>query len=593
MESSLFHFSHPLWLLGLVLIPFVWIFSVFYGRDEQRFSHLTSEIDAHLLPFLLVKGEAVKSSGFWSRLMWSFAWSCLIVSLAGPRWNFRDIETPTPDQTLVVVLDLSESMNATDVKPSRLTVAKQKIEDLLNAAEGVKVGLVAFAADPHMIAPVTDDKETIRHQLASIDTSIVYIQGSRLSPALEMAATMMESEGENRAIVVVSDGGFEDASAIATAKALGRKGIVVHAMGVGSLEGAPLYEKGGGAIKKNGSLVLSKLEKERLAEISRAAGGMILQATHQTTDEKIVLQELSKRAEAQMRAGKINRLWDEHFYLFLLPILIPVFRWARRGALFLLFIAASFVSFDLPAADFFKNSETKASEALERGDFDEALEGFSDPYRKGVASYRAGRFEEAEQLFSQSTRQEVAADAAYNRGNALAMQQKFEEAAEAYGKVLERWPEHTKAKENLEVIKKIMEEKKSQDNQENSDDQKQMSDQKDRKDEKDEKDRKDEKDQKDRKDEKDQKDRNDNNEKGESENAESGDEEKERESLAEEEEREEVLPKEEKQGGHKSEMDQEADQWLNRIVSDPKAFLKNKMMIESKKSGAKEGVDPW
>ena len=173
------------------------------------------------------------------------------------------METFSQDQSLVILLDLSESMNATDIKPSALVRAKQKIEDLLNLSKGVKIGLIAFAADPHMITPLTEDKETIRHLLPSLETDLVYIQGSRLSSALEWP---LQCWRQNRAIIrlllVISDGGFEDASAITTAKKLAEKGIVIHAMGIGTVEGAPLQDQKGMSSKKMDSCFFKAGKRE-------------------------------------------------------------------------------------------------------------------------------------------------------------------------------------------------------------------------------------------------------------------------------------------------------------------------------------------
>ncbi|HEV8051226.1 MAG TPA: VWA domain-containing protein, partial [Parachlamydiaceae bacterium] len=203
MEFNQLHFSNPMWLWGMLAIPVVWTAFILFFKPNQPTQQLHKFIDSHLLPFLLVKKQAGKSANWKTMLLWSIVWSCLVLALAGPRWNFREIEMLSKDQSLVILLDLSESMNANDIKPSRLVRAKQKIEDLINHSEGVNLGLIAFAADPHMITPITEDKETIRHLLPTLETELVYVQGSRLSPALEMASVMLDAEpGTNKAILV-------------------------------------------------------------------------------------------------------------------------------------------------------------------------------------------------------------------------------------------------------------------------------------------------------------------------------------------------------------------------------------------------------
>ena len=206
-----FHFTFPFCLWFGLAIPFIWILFFFFKNGAPSTYQLEKFIDKHLLPYLLIKVPTRNRSPWKTLILWSIMWSALTIALAGPRWNFREMEVFSRDQSLVILLDLSESMNATDTKPSRLIRAKQKIEDLLKNSQDVKVGLIAFAADAHMITPITEDKETIRHLLPSLSTELVHVQGSRLSPALVMASTLLEAEAEsNKAILVFSDGGFED-----------------------------------------------------------------------------------------------------------------------------------------------------------------------------------------------------------------------------------------------------------------------------------------------------------------------------------------------------------------------------------------------
>lgn len=617
VNLSLFHFAHPscLWLLGAV--PLLGLVYLFFYRTHTPKAQLEKFIDPHLLPHLLVN-HSEKEGSFWKEfLLWSLVWTCLTLALAGPRWSFREMEVFTKDQSLVVLLDLSDSMNAKDVKPSRLVRAKQSVEDLLNFSQGVKMGLVAFAADPHMITPITEDKETIRYLLPLLGTDLVYVQGSRLSSALEMASKMLEAEpGNNKAILVISDGGFEDASAITTAKALGGKGIVVHAMGVGTQEGVPLQDHEGNVLKHNGIPLLSKLEQEKLNEISKAGHGYYLETHDSKNDPTVVLDELQKRAEAQMELGKKNRFWEERFYVLLLPALPFVLWWFRRGALFALFFLFWVPTVSLEAvsfSDYFKNSEQQGQEAMEREDYEGAASLFQDPYRKGVAYYRAGHFVEAEEMFRQSSREEVASHAAYNLGTTLADQEKIQEAIDVYEALLKQWPDHIKAQENLALLKKMLKDQEKNRNQEKGDSDKENQDGKEENqesqqndpdhesaknsgDSEKEQESQKENDSADSEASQDQESQNqpDRNEKPETQD-DSQEGQGDPEDAKDKEEAESPPPKVSQREAKpsKSQDDLDADLWLNRMTSDPKMFLKNKFYIESKKNGTKEGVNPW
>ena len=463
MDLSQMHFAHPFWLWTLLVIPLIWGLFFLYYRGQQPLHQLEKFIDKHLIPYLILGGERNKTRLWPHLLFWSFVWSCLVLAFAGPRWNFREMATFTRDQNLAILLDLSESMNVKDVSPSRLGRAKQKVEDLLNMSKGAKIGLIAFAADPHMIVPMTEDKETIRHLLPSLDTDLVYVQGSKLAPALEMAATMLENEpGSNKAIVVISDGGFEDASAIHTAKRLAEKGIVLYTIGVGSLEGAPLKDRQGTVIKKNGSPIISRLEKEKFREISKIGHGRYFDANH-AEEVALIFEDLEKRADIQQEVHKTQRFWEEHFYLFLLPVLPFFLWWYRRGYIFALLLFSIMPTYSQASLSHcFCNAEQQANQAYENGDYTTAGHAFQDPYRKGVAYYRMGDYAAAEEMFRQSTRPEVASRAAYNLGNALVQQNRLHDAIVAYEDVLEKWPDHTQAMENLELVKKMLEQQGQQ-----------------------------------------------------------------------------------------------------------------------------------
>jgi len=615
MELSELHFVQPLWLWMLIAIPLVWALFLLYYRGQQSLHQLEKFIDKHLIPYLLL-GSQKKKGRLWTHLLlWSFVWGCLAVAMAGPRWNFREIDTFSRDQSLAILLDLSESMNAKDISPSRLGRAKQKIEDLLNISKGVKFGLIAFAADPHMIAPITEDKETIRHLLSSLDTDLVYVQGSKLTPALEMAATMLESEpGENKAIVVISDGGFHDASAIHTAKRLAEKGIVLYSIGVGSLEGAPIKDKNGAIIKKNGSPIISKLEKEKFLEISKIGNGRYLDADH-SGQEALIFDDLEKRSNVQQETHKTQRFWEEHFYLFLLPVLPFFLWWYRKGYIFALFLFVINPTYSQASvSSYFYNAEQQAKQSFDCGEYETASQEFQDPYRKGVAHYRLEDYAAAEQMFRQSTRPEVACSASYNLGNALVKQNKLKNAIAAYEDVLKKWPDHKQAKDNLELVKKMLEEQQQQqqqdkqqqkqekDEQNKEQDQKQSDQQNNRQNEPQQNQndnsekKKDTADQSEEQPQKDSTDAEENTGEPQKENKPESSQDptkefEQNEKEAKQEQQQASIPESDKE--ERSQTDLDADLWLNQIKSDPKTFLKNKFYIESKKNRTKEEVDPW
>lgn len=428
-------FREPLWLLGLIVIPLLLLIQ----KRMKNFSSLEAFIDRHLIPYLIIGKE---QKGYFR--LFPLMWVALIFALAGPRWSYKEVEVFTSAMNLVIVLDLSESMDADDIKPTRLIVAKQKIEDLLRGMEGGKVGLVAFAADPHMIFPMTEDKQAIRKLLSSLTTDVVYRQGSHLESALTMAESMLEREpGTQKSILVISDGGFDGARHVK---------FKTHTLGLGTMEGSPLRDKQGALRKKNGVPVISRLQKDQLLALSKKTAGQYFEAR----DEIDPIIE-----KGALTTSKKEKIWEEEFYLFLLPTLPLFYLWFRRGYIYLLLFLPLF---DLSA--FFKNNEQRALELFENGDFTNAAETFYDPYQKGVSYYRAGDYEKAAEMFQE-------ANAPYNLGNAFALQmtqESLQKAAETYRNLLKLEPDHIRAKENLEIIEKLLK-KEEQDKQDEQDSQ--------------------------------------------------------------------------------------------------------------------------
>jgi Ca-activated chloride channel family protein len=446
---------------------------------------------------------------------------------------------------------------------------------------------------------MTEDKETIRHLLPSLDTNLVYVQGSKLTPALEMAFTMLENEsGNNKAIAVISDGGFEDASAIHSAKKLAEKGILIYTIGIGTLQGVPLKDRQGNVVKNNGSPILSKLEKEKFQEISKIGKGRYFDGDH-SEQIALIFEDLTKRSNVQQATHKSQRIWEEHFYLFLLPILPFFLWWYRRGYILALLLILTPTNTQASLSDYFYNSEQLANHMYEGGDYERAGHAFQDPYRKGVAYYRQGDFKAAEEMFRQSTRPEVAANAAYNLGNTLAKQNKLQEAITAYGDVLKKWPDHKLAKENLDLVKEMLEQQEQQKS-DNQNQQKNADKQKDSQDQQQDEQKKDS--QKSEEQSKEQSQIDYQPEGGESRNleqskskniSEEDEPELNKEEIQQSPEQDVPIQQEKRKPTSRSQEDLDADLWLNQIKNDPSSFLKNKFYLESRKNGTKEEVNPW
>ncbi len=630
-----FHFENPLWLWGLLAIPLIGMLYKFFYANQVSHSRLEAFVDKGLLPHLLIASGKESISLRRSLTLWSILWALLMGALANPQWNYREVPAFLPDQNLCILLDVSQSMDAQDVKPSRLIRARQKIEDILNMAEGIKISLIAFAADPHMIVPLTDDTETIRQLLPSIGTDLVHVQGSRLSPALTMASRLFDSvPGHNKSILIITDGGFEDGGTIGLAHQLAQKGLSIYTLGIGTREGAPIPNGKGNFFKKDGETIISKLDTEKLDDLSQEQN---LKANYLDEDIKALINQIKAKSKTEEKTEQTTREWEERFYFLVFPAMAILLFWFRREFLFPLILFSFLLTtpsvYAAHLQELFKNEDQLGKEALEKGNYEGAIQNFKDSYRKGIAHYKAGHYAEAEKLFQESQRPEVATDALYNLGNTFAMQNKYEEAKKTYEKVLEKNPTHSKARHNLEIVKKILE-KEQKENQQNKENNKSEQTEKSQSSSK-------SNEQKNGQDES-QSDKQDfSNGKREEENSseqnppsshdkgtgphqennkETDQEKKEDKELKEEQgkgsseisrmEKEEKpyptdqeikgsnqkddqkLPSSQAKPG-KAQQDIDADQWLDQIQNDPKSFLKNQFYIESQRNESQEGIDPW
>ena len=325
------HFSQPAWLLGL-LVPLLLLGLPASRRAAGDLSRLARYADPHLLPHLIRTTPAPERAR--RRLgLWSVLWGLGILALAGPRWDFTDVRVERPGDSLVVLFDLSGSMRATDAKPSRLARARQEVEDMLAQSPGLRVGLIAFASVPHVVAPITEDHETVRHLLPSLSPDLVRWQGSRVSAALDRAERLLSGQapGTRHALLLLSDGDYGEEGLEARAAALQAKGITLHVLGIGSPEGAPVPGASGGVLtNRDGQPIQSRLEEPRLTALAKAGGGLYRRADYRDDDTREVLRAVARTTDDSVTRERAYRVWDEEYHLPLLAAALLIVLGLRR-----------------------------------------------------------------------------------------------------------------------------------------------------------------------------------------------------------------------------------------------------------------------
>jgi Ca-activated chloride channel family protein len=464
-----FHFLRPWWLIALAALPLLWMVLSARGSDAGAWRGV---VDAHLLEHLLVRGSDAAPS---KRPRWlaMIGWTLACLALAGPAWE----QLPQPlyqnRAARVIALELSSTMSAQDIKPSRFARARYKIADILKRSGDSQTALIAYSGEAFVVAPLTDDTNTVANLVDSLDPTVMPAPGNATGNAIDLAVKLIQGAGLHEGeVVLLADAVSSDADA--AARRARAAGVRVSIIGVGSEQGAPVPLIQGGFLKDaSGGIVLPKLDNATLTTVSRDGGGRYAPISSDANDLDHVLDDLAPHAVAESTSQQATTLryrdrgpW---FALLLLPLALSGF---RRG--WLMIFPLAFLVHAQPAAafswtDLWQRPDQQAQARLDAGDAKQAQALAESPALRGAADYRAGDMADAVRDFQSVD----AADARYNAGNALAKQQQFKEAIAAYDDALRRDPSLADATANKKAVEDWL--KKQQDKNQKGDKDKQDS----------------------------------------------------------------------------------------------------------------------
>ena len=468
-----FHFIRPLWLLVLpVALALAWRAGLGRGgRGSWR-----NVVDRALQPHVLTDGDAIGRRRL--PLLAALAASVFAaIALAGPTWDRLPVPAFRSDDALVVALDLSQSMEAADVEPSRLARARLKLLDLLERRPDGQTALVVFTSNAFTVTPLTNDTRTIAALVNALSTDIMPSRGSVVEAGLEKAASLLRQTGARGEILLMTDA-VASPRAIALAGQLAAEGIETHVLGVGTEEGAPIPRPEGGFLTDaTGKVVIPALNVDNLQRLARAGGGRFARLAASDADlDRLFPDELAAGLFGELdEAEREADIWRDQgiwLVLALLPLIALAF---RRGWIYLV---VGGVVLQLPEAHAFEwselwlNRDQQGLRAMESGAPAEAAALFEDPEWLAAARYRAGEFDaSAEALAALDT-----PDANYNRGNALARAGRLAEAIAAYDRTLELAPDHADAEFNRSLVEDLLEQQQEQQQQQQSDSQQESGD---------------------------------------------------------------------------------------------------------------------
>ena len=490
-----FHFLRPLWLLALFALPLL----LWLRRRAQvsadpwravvaaplRAAPCAARARAPRLPAaLLLLGDALA-----------------VLALAGPAWR----ELPQPllkrQAPLIVLLDLSASMRAADLKPDRLSRARLKLAELIRRRSDGQTALVAFAGEAFTVAPLTDDATTLDGLLSALDPSILPVPGQRPERAIRMAQRLFAETGARRGDVLLLTDRVGTA-AIEAAREVAAQGLRVSALGLGTPEGAPVAVGGGGFMRDEaGNIRLPRLDETSLRALADAGQGAYARFAADGSDLRALgfddaadAAEVEQAGSAGRESRETLRYQDEGPLLALLLLPLAALA-ARRGWLLVLPLlllplaplrpaqaqpqpatatptppaetaqaAEATAAESSPGAlaqfwnDLWTNRDRQAWDALQGDAPQRAAALAEDPALRGSAAYRAGDMESALADFASGDD----ARSHYNRGNALAKLQRYEEALAAYTAALEREPQHADAAANRQAIEDWLKQQEQQ-----------------------------------------------------------------------------------------------------------------------------------
>lgn len=420
---------------------------------------------------------------------------CLVGALAGPLVGFKWETIEQKGVDIMICLDCSRSMLAQDIKPSRLERAKREIFDLLGMIKSDRAGLVAFAGNSILQCPLTLDHEAFNLFLNALEPDYLPVGGTDIGGAIETALNGFEKDVDSeKAIIIITDGENTTGNAVEMAKKAAKQAIKIFCIGVGSKEGAPVPDTGGGFKKDEaGGIVISKVDEPGLEKIAGLTRGVYVRSVAGDMDlDRIYDQEILGGMEKKTLKSGRQKVWENRFQWLVFPAVVlllveMILADNRRGIFFSVFLFAPILILTLalkpePCFAGASASVKKGIQAYESGEYGQAEKHFIDAqlarpdmaelyYNIGGAAYKKGDFEAAVNNFTRARQTDdpvLKPKAIYNLGNALYRSGDLAGAIKEYEALLDLSPQDKDARENLEFVKKKLEEQKKEEKKKDS-----------------------------------------------------------------------------------------------------------------------------
>ena len=478
----MYYFRHPEFLLVLALVPVLLLFYFLLIRWKRK---AALKVGDPALVNQLIKGHS-------SRLF-AMKFGLLSVAVICCGFAAADLVSPEGQEKInrkgidvMIALDVSKSMLAEDIKPSRLERAKQVISKVIDRLGDDRIGIVIFAGKAYLQMPITSDHSAAKMYLSATSPDDVPTQGTVISQALKMCyAAFNTKEKKYRSIILITDGEDHDEDAIKVTKQLAEEGIMVNTIGIGSPQGAPIMHKETNEYTKheNGNTVISRLNEQELKEIAGEGKGVYLLFNNSEEVATTLKKRLSLLGETTITDSTFIN-YKTYFIYFLLAalmlLLVELFisenkRFPKLALLLIFMISGSQFSFSQTSGE----TIIKGNEAYKKNRYSDASTLFGEAiakepgnntghFNRGNALYKLDKpdsaIEEYDKIIESSKENRLKSRSYYNKGVSYQKQKKLPECIEAYKNALKLEPADEEARQNLERALKEMKSKQKQDN---------------------------------------------------------------------------------------------------------------------------------
>ena len=496
-----FHFIRPFWLLAIFVLCFVlWLLKKhqFHQSPWQKFlpPHLSGVLLEGASDNLSASKKALHDRLFLSKPL--IIGLLIIIALSGPTWQKLPQPVYQTERGSVLIMDMSYSMYATDIKPNRLTRARFKAVDLLNKINDGDVGLIAYAGDAFIISPLTQDIKNIELLLPSLTPEIMPKLGANPYAALTLAHEMLTNAGHLTGDIYWFTDDVDNNELNDIFDWSNKFGHRLNILGIGTTDGAPIKLPSGELLKDDlGAIVVPRLPIKILQSLSSQGQGNYQTIRNDDDDidrltfkPEVLDNNKSKKQESQQTGDQ----WQEQGAWLLLIVLALSLGYFRRGGAILLLpltcipvlllLTTPFVSTVSYANEnsespptpsllqktwqgLWQTQDQQAQTQYNQEKYQSAAQQFEDPQWQGSAHYKAGDYQKALEAYSQGE-QSSSANSLYNQGNTLAQMKEFDQAITAYEQALKKNPDLQDAKDNMDIIKQLQKQEQQKNDQSKS-----------------------------------------------------------------------------------------------------------------------------